>query len=133
MIKQHPELGRQLLQHPALADIQTWVASHHERPDGRGYPLGIAAHSLTLEAQILAVADAYEAMTSDRAYRKSIGHTAAQAELERGVGSQFDSDVVAAFLTLLTRESRRAEFALSGRQDLAADFNSSTEVGASAA
>ncbi len=109
IIKQHPELGAQLLQHPGLADIQTWIATHHERPDGRGYPRGISAGALTLEAEILAVADAYEAMTSDRVYRRSIGHAPARAELQRGVASQFDRRVVKAFTTILDRESRRAE------------------------
>jgi diguanylate cyclase (GGDEF)-like protein/putative nucleotidyltransferase with HDIG domain len=109
LIKKHPEFGAQLLQHPGLADIQTWVAAHHERPDGRGYPLGISADSLTLEAQILAVADAYEAMTSDRAYRRSIGRTAAVAELQRGVSTQFDARVVHAFVAVLDRESHRAQ------------------------
>lgn len=112
IIKQHPELGAQLLQHPGLADIQTWIATHHERPDGRGYPRGISAGTLTLEAQILAVADAYEAMTSDRVYRRSIGHAPARAELQRGVASQFDRRVVKAFTTILDRESRRAEATL---------------------
>jgi diguanylate cyclase (GGDEF)-like protein/putative nucleotidyltransferase with HDIG domain len=109
LIRQHPALGAQLLQHPGLTDIQSWVGTHHERPDGRGYPLGISGDALTLEAQIVAVADAYEAMTSDRAYRRSLGDAAARAELERGAGEQFDPRVVKAFLTILERESRRAE------------------------
>jgi diguanylate cyclase (GGDEF)-like protein/putative nucleotidyltransferase with HDIG domain len=108
-IKKHPELGAQLLQHPGLTDIQTWIATHHERPDGRGYPLGIAADSLTLEAQILAVADSYEAMTSDRAYRRSIGHSAARGELQRGATTQFNPRVVRAFLAILDHESRRGD------------------------
>ena len=104
-IKQHPELGAQILEHPSLADVREWVATHHERPDGRGYPRGLAASEIALEAQIIAVADAYEAMTSDRAYRASIGREAARAELERCAGSQFDPRVVNAFLTRLERDS----------------------------
>jgi diguanylate cyclase (GGDEF)-like protein/putative nucleotidyltransferase with HDIG domain len=128
LIKKHPELGAQLLQHPGLADIQTWIATHHERPDGRGYPLGISAGTLTLEAQILAVADAYEAMTSDRAYRRSIGHTAARAELKRGATSQFDPRVVKAFVTILDRESRRAETMLTRGPDDPPNPQSSGEL-----
>jgi diguanylate cyclase (GGDEF)-like protein/putative nucleotidyltransferase with HDIG domain len=109
VIKKHPEFGAQLLQHPALADVQPWVAAHHERPDGRGYPHGITADSLTLEAQILAVADAYEAMTSDRAYRRSIGHAAAIAELQQGASTQFDARVVHAFAAALHQESHRPD------------------------
>ena len=113
LIKQHPELGAQILEHPRLADVRAWVAAHHERPDGRGYPLGLSGAAIPLEARIVAVADAYEAMTSDRAYRTSIGHTAAHAELRRCAGSQFDPVVVEAFLALLERESERAHAMLS--------------------
>jgi diguanylate cyclase (GGDEF)-like protein/putative nucleotidyltransferase with HDIG domain len=108
IIKQHPALGAQILEHPSLTDIQTWVATHHERPDGRGYPLGISGDELTLEARILAVADAYEAMTSDRAYRPSIGHTAARAELARGARTQFDARVVVAFTAALQPDADQA-------------------------
>jgi putative nucleotidyltransferase with HDIG domain len=109
LIKRHPEFGAQILDHPALADVRVWVGSHHERPDGSGYPLGISDPELTLEARIIAVADAYEAMTSDRAYRGSIGQLAARAELERCAGTQFDERVVAAFRRIVERESRRAD------------------------
>lgn len=93
-IRRHPELGAQILEHPSLADVRRWVAAHHERPDGKGYPLGLSGTAIPVEARILAVADAYEAMTSDRSYRASIGHEAARAELQRFAGSQFDPAVV---------------------------------------
>ncbi len=109
VIRRHPELGVQILEHPSLADVRTWVGAHHERPDGLGYPLGISGENLPLEARIVAVADAYEAMTSDRSYRDSIGHAGARAELHRCAGSQFDRRVVKAFLATLQRESDRAE------------------------
>ena len=112
-IRRHPELGAQILEHASLVDIRAWVGAHHERPDGRGYPLGLRGEALALEARILAVADAYEAMTSDRAYRSSIGQAAARAELERCAGSQFDPPVVEAFLRCLERESDRANAMLS--------------------
>jgi diguanylate cyclase (GGDEF)-like protein len=112
LIKRHPGLGAQILEHPSLADVRTWVATHHERPDGRGYPLGISGEQIPLEARILAVADAYEAMTSDRAYSPSIGHAAARAELERCAGAQFDPRVVRAFLDVLSRDAQHAEAAL---------------------
>jgi HD-GYP domain-containing protein (c-di-GMP phosphodiesterase class II) len=95
-----------------LADIREWVGAHHERPDGNGYPLGAAGEAIALEARILAVADAYEAMTSDRSYRSAIDHVAARAELERCAGTQFDRNVVEAFLAVLRRETKRAEMAL---------------------
>jgi diguanylate cyclase (GGDEF)-like protein/putative nucleotidyltransferase with HDIG domain len=109
VIVRHPELGAQILEHPSLADVQAWVGAHHERPDGTGYPRGLSGDALPLEARIIAVADAYEAMTSDRSYRDAIGHTRARAELTRHAGTQFDPDVVAAFLAVLDREAARAE------------------------
>ena len=105
----HPELGVQILEHSSLSDVRSWVGAHHERPDGLGYPSGISGEDLPLEARIVAVADAYEAMTSDRSYRDSIGHTGARAELQRCAGSQFDRHVVEAFLAALSRESARAD------------------------
>jgi diguanylate cyclase (GGDEF)-like protein len=112
IVRRHPGLGAQILEHPSLADVRAWVGAHHERPDGRGYPLGLRDEQLPLEAKILAVADAYEAMTCDRAYRASIGHAAARAELLRCAGSQFDERIVAALLAVLERESQRAEVTL---------------------
>jgi diguanylate cyclase (GGDEF)-like protein/putative nucleotidyltransferase with HDIG domain len=100
-MRTHPEIGARLLTHPDFEDVRGWVLSHHERPDGRGYPQGLSGDSIPLEASILAVADAYEAMTADRAYRPAMGQEAARAELEAGAGTQFDAAVVRAFLTAL--------------------------------
>jgi diguanylate cyclase (GGDEF)-like protein/putative nucleotidyltransferase with HDIG domain len=100
-MRTHPEIGARLLAHPEFDDIRGWVLSHHERPDGRGYPQGLVGDSIPLEASILAVADAYEAMTADRAYRPALGNEAARAELEAGAGTQFDTRVVRAFIAAL--------------------------------
>jgi HD-GYP domain-containing protein (c-di-GMP phosphodiesterase class II) len=100
-MRTHPEIGARLLAHPEFDDLRAWVHSHHERPDGSGYPRGLAGDAIPLEARILAVADAYEAMTADRAYRSSMGDEAARAELEAGAGTQFDACVVRAFLAVL--------------------------------
>jgi diguanylate cyclase (GGDEF)-like protein/putative nucleotidyltransferase with HDIG domain len=103
-IKRHPQLGAQMIEHVSLSDVREWVAAHHERPDGLGYPLGLHAGQIPLEARIVAVADAYEAMTSDRPYRDSIGYEAALAELRHCAGTQFDERVVQAFIDVLSRE-----------------------------
>jgi diguanylate cyclase (GGDEF)-like protein/putative nucleotidyltransferase with HDIG domain len=100
-IYRHPEMGARLLGQPEFEDIRSWILAHHERPDGFGYPHALPGHRIPLEASILAVADAYEAMTSDRVYRPALGDEAARAELEAAAGSQFDPTVVAAFLRAL--------------------------------
>ncbi len=108
IVKRHPALGAQMLEHVSLSDVREWIAAHHERPDGRGYPLGLPDGAIPLEARIVAVADAYEAMTSDRPYRDSRGYEAALAELRNCSGTQFDARVVEAFAAALEREAKRA-------------------------
>ncbi|HEV2062297.1 MAG TPA: diguanylate cyclase, partial [Solirubrobacteraceae bacterium] len=100
-MRKHPELGARILSGANLDDISAWVLAHHERPDGRGYPYGLAGEAIPLEARVLAVADSYEAMTSDRVYRRGMPREEAIAELERCAGSQFDERVVAAFVASL--------------------------------
>jgi diguanylate cyclase (GGDEF)-like protein/putative nucleotidyltransferase with HDIG domain len=102
-IRTHPEIGAQILSGRGLEDIREWVFAHHERPDGKGYPCGLPDADIPLEAKILAVADAYEAMTADRVYRAGMDERAARGELLRCSGEQFDSRVVAAFLAVLNR------------------------------
>jgi HD-GYP domain-containing protein (c-di-GMP phosphodiesterase class II) len=89
------------LEHANLRDVATWVLHHHERIDGAGYPHGLAGDSIPLEGRILAVADAYEAMTADRPYRRALAEAEARAELVRGADKQFDARVVEAFLRVL--------------------------------
>jgi len=107
-MRTHPEIGARLLAHTEFDDLRAWVLSHHERPDGRGYPNALSHEEIPLEASIVAVADAYEAMTAERAYRAALGEAAARAELEAGAGSQFDPEVVVAFLRAVERTAARA-------------------------
>ena len=99
-IRTHPEIGARLLAHPELEDLRAWVLAHHERPDGKGYPYGLVGEDIPIESRILAVADAYEAMTSERAFRSALGEEAAIGELQAGAGTQFDATVVEVFLAL---------------------------------
>ncbi len=108
-MKRHPEVGARILEHAGLRDIAGWVRAHHERVDGLGYPDGLTGAELSLEARILAVADAYEAMIADRPYRSGVSSERACAELVRCAGSQFDADVVEAFLRALERPEGDAE------------------------
>jgi diguanylate cyclase (GGDEF)-like protein len=113
-MRRHPEVGASILSGDDLADVREWVLAHHERPDGTGYPHGKLGHEIPLEARILAVADAYEAMTSHRLYRSAMAPSAARAELERGCGTQFDKRVVEAFFRVLDRGSVPAARSLVG-------------------
>ena len=107
-MKTRPEIAARLLPRGEFDDLRAWILAHHERPDGAGYPFGLAGDQIPLEARILAVADAYEAMTANRVYRPALGREAARAELEGGAGTQFDAELVRAFLTALDREPNRA-------------------------
>jgi putative nucleotidyltransferase with HDIG domain len=103
-IRRHPEVGAQILEHAGLGDIAGWVRGHHERIDGRGYPDALSGDAIPLEARIVAVADAYEAMLADRPYRAGMPAGEAREQLRRCAGTQFDAVVVEAFLGTLDRE-----------------------------
>jgi HD-GYP domain-containing protein (c-di-GMP phosphodiesterase class II) len=77
------------------------VLHHHEQVNGSGYPDGLAGKNIPLDARIMAVADAYDAMTSDRAYRAGMPHDKAIGILREGAGSQWDSEVVSAFVSVV--------------------------------
>ena len=111
VFKQHPGFGRDILDpikflHPLIPGVHL----HHERWDGRGYPLGLKGNDVPLMARIIAVADTYDAMTSDRAYRRQLPHEVAVAEIERCSTTQFDPAVADAFVSGLDeyREERLA-------------------------
>jgi len=98
MFKRHPVYGKDILDpirflHPLVPGVHL----HHERWDGRGYPLGLKGNDVPLIARIIAVADTYDAMTSDRAYRRALPHEVAVGEIERCSGSQFDPEVSHSF------------------------------------
>jgi diguanylate cyclase (GGDEF)-like protein len=97
-VRRHPEVGAEILGSGSFDDIRGWVLAHHEQLDGGGYPAGLIGDKIPLEARILAVANAFEAMTADRVYRDAISAEAACAELVRCSRTQFDPVVVEAFL-----------------------------------
>jgi HD-GYP domain-containing protein (c-di-GMP phosphodiesterase class II) len=98
-MRHHPEIGRRVLEGISfLAEALDAVAYHHERWDGAGYPDGLVGDAIPLFGRIVAVADAYDAMTTDRPYRRGMPEDVALAEIERGRGSQFDPDLAAALL-----------------------------------
>jgi putative nucleotidyltransferase with HDIG domain len=100
LIKAHPAEGGELAgRFSMFRQGRRFIRHHHERYDGKGYPDGIAGEDIPLGARIITVADSYDAMTSDRPYRKALPHEVALIELERGAGTQFDPAVVQAFLS----------------------------------
>ena len=98
IFKKHPGFGKDILEPITfLQPLVPGVHLHHERWDGRGYPLGMKAQEIPLLARIISVADTYDAMTSDRAYRRALPHEVASNEVARCAGSQFDPDVAHEF------------------------------------
>jgi len=102
VIKSHTEIGATILKSvKSFKDFVPSVYHHHERYDGKGYPQGIAGEKIPLHARIIAVADSFDAMTSNRPYRKSYPMETALSELQRNKGIQFDPQITAAFIEIL--------------------------------
>jgi diguanylate cyclase (GGDEF)-like protein len=97
VLERHPQIGYRMLESLGVDPVATWVLHHHERWDGAGYPDGLPGEEIPLGARIIFVADAYDAMTSDRVYRSRLTEEEALLELERCAESQFDPAVVHAF------------------------------------
>jgi putative nucleotidyltransferase with HDIG domain len=108
IMRQHPRIGYEMLkQIDFLKQAVPIILHHHERFDGRGYPAGLAEDQIPLGARIFAVADTYDAITSDRPYRKGRSHATAVEEVRKGCGTQFDPLVVEALLSLPEEELAR--------------------------
>lgn len=107
-IKMHPAIGHRILKDiPLLEDILPGVLHHHERFDGKGYPAGLTGTDIPLFARILALADTFDAMSSNRAYRPAMPREKVLAEFQRCAGTQFDPGMVGAFLSLNLAEYDR--------------------------
>jgi len=107
-VRRHPSAGARLLRAQGMPDVAAWVLAHHERPDGRGYPRGLRAHEIPLEARIVAVADAFDAMIGARGYRVPLSHEQALIELRRAAGMQLDAEAVDAYLASLPPRTHAA-------------------------
>jgi HD-GYP domain-containing protein (c-di-GMP phosphodiesterase class II) len=98
-VKRHPEIGYRILSSVNdMAELAEFILAHHERWDGEGYPKGLRGEDIPLQSRVLALADAYDAMTSERAYRRSLSESAAVEELEKNAGTQFDPEIVRIFI-----------------------------------
>ena len=106
LMKTHPEIGYRIaMASPDFASIAELILTHHEHWDGTGYPNRLAGDKIPLLSRILAIADAYDAMTNDRVYRKALSREAAVAEIKNNAGSQFDPEIAAVFLQLLEQNN----------------------------
>ncbi len=106
LVRKHPLIGDTIVGPLNLpSGIRSVIRSHHERFDGRGYPDGLMGGQIPLEARIVAVADAYEAMVSTRPYREAMSSNQALTELDQNAGTQFDPQVVKVFKSLIRSET----------------------------
>jgi diguanylate cyclase (GGDEF)-like protein len=106
-IRRHPEIGFRILSTAEdMVDMANNILCHHERWDGQGYPKGLKGHEIPLISRIIAIADAYDAMTSERSYRKALGEQAALKELQKNSGTQFDPHLVSIFIRLSNKNSQ---------------------------
>lgn len=106
LIKSHTTQGSDMLSNvTSMPDLRTGARRHHERYDGKGYPDGLAGEDIPMEARIICVADSYDAMTSDRAYRKHLDQDVVRGEIERCSGSQFDPEVARAMIQIIDEDT----------------------------
>lgn len=107
LMKKHVEIGAKLMSgfDEEIRDLRDGILYHHERFDGKGYPSGLAGTEIPLIARMICLADSYDAMTSDRVYRKSLSDEEVRSEIRRCSGTQFDPDLAAIFLNLLESHS----------------------------
>ncbi len=105
IMRQHSEKGYRIaLSSPDLSEIADLILKHHEWWDGNGYPLGLKGKEIPMECRILSLVDAFDAMTSERPYKKAMGEKEAVAELKRCAGTQFDPEMVEVFLSVLQKK-----------------------------
>jgi putative nucleotidyltransferase with HDIG domain len=105
LIRRHPVLGFHIVDGLGLEREARWVLHHHERPDGRGYPYGLRDREIPVEAGIIHVADAYDALTSDRPYRPALAPSDALETIAEGSETEFDAGCVAALMDVLSRSA----------------------------
>jgi len=109
-MREHVRLGVRILEPiAAYADVVPVVLHHHENFNGEGYPDGLAGKAISLGARIFAVADTFDALTSNRPYRQALNREQSIEMIKQGLGSRYDPDIVQAFLEVMAQESRQGE------------------------
>ena len=108
IIESHVLVAEAIVSHtPYLREVAPMILHHHESYDGTGYPNGLKGEDIPLESRILAIADAYHAMTSDRPYRKGIAPELALSQMQESAGNQFDPNLVPIFISIIEKESKQ--------------------------
>lgn len=98
-IKKHSETGYRILgKSPGMAQASEYILAHHERWDGKGYPNGLKSYEIPIQARIIAICDAFDAMRSKRPYREALPLEHAVAEIKKGAGTQFDPELAKVFV-----------------------------------
>jgi len=106
VLERHPQIGFRMLDSLGVEPVASWVLHHHERWDGEGYPERLSGESIPLGSRIILVADAYDAMTTERVYGARLSHDRAMDELERCAGTQLDPGVVATFIEMTKTQEK---------------------------
>ena len=122
-LKRHPQIGYDIIHNDVEPRVSRLILRHHERLDGTGYPNGLSADAIDLPLRILHVADAFDAITSDRPYQPAMPVEHAVSELTSNLGTQFDADAVGALIEVVTYrglETEQSRFALPIRHRMAA-------------
>ncbi len=103
-IRRHPEIGSRILNSVnEFSNLSDFILQHHERPDGKGYPKGITGEEISVEAKIIAIADAYDAITRERPYRSELAKAEAITEMKKYSGTQFDPEILEIFIKKLKK------------------------------
>ncbi|HWB53900.1 MAG TPA: HD-GYP domain-containing protein, partial [Tepidisphaeraceae bacterium] len=118
LMKKHPEIGGKILKNvKQIQDLLPGVLYHHERYDGKGYPAGLSGQSIPLFGRLICLGDSFDAMTSNRTYRKAMPIEVAMTEIRRAAGTQFDPELAEAFL----------EFGADGLRNILCQYHQTTE------
>jgi len=104
-IKRHPDIGYRIIRsYFDMSELADAILSHHERWDGKGYPRGLKGQAIPLTARIIALVDSYDAMISERPYRKALSKQEALAEIKKNMGQQFDPQIARIFIEKVLSE-----------------------------
>jgi HD-GYP domain-containing protein (c-di-GMP phosphodiesterase class II) len=116
VMRTHPEVGYHILKPILSESCLGGILHHHERWDGKGYPMNLQGEEIPLGARIISIADSFDAMVTDRTYRQALSISTALSEIEKGAGRQFDPDLVTPFVAIVAKNHLSAMYAGQARE-----------------